>query len=75
MSRICFDPFQTALGIGNPKNTKSMVNSHRMPPVMWTGVRPNAEYAVRSGLRHIQFTVPVEEDGFIRLRMRILAES
>jgi DNA-binding beta-propeller fold protein YncE len=50
-------------GIGNPKNTKSLVNSHRMPPVMWTGVRPNAEYAVRSGMRHIQFIEPSEEDA------------
>ena len=50
-------------GIGNPKNTKSLVNSHRTAPVMWTGVRPDAEYAVRSGLRHIQFSVPVEEEA------------
>jgi len=28
---------------------------------MWTGVRPSAEYAVRSGLTHIQFTQPHEE--------------
>ncbi len=48
-------------GIGNPKNTKSLVNSHKLPPVMWTGVRPSAEYAVRSGMRHIQFSEPDEE--------------
>jgi cytochrome c peroxidase len=50
-------------GIGNPKNTRSMLNSHRLPPVMWTGVRPSAEYAVRSGMRHIQFMEPPEEDA------------
>jgi len=50
-------------GIGNPKNTRTMVNAHRLPPVMWTGVRPDAEYAVRSGIRHIQFLEPDEEDA------------
>jgi mono/diheme cytochrome c family protein len=50
-------------GIGNPKNTRSLVNSHLLPPVMWTGVRPSAGYAVRSGLRHIQFMEPPEEES------------
>lgn len=43
-------------GIGNPKNTKSLLFSHKTPPAMWTGVRDTAETAVRSGLRHILFT-------------------
>ncbi len=30
-------------GIGNPKNTKSLILSHRTPPVMSTGVRSLAE--------------------------------
>jgi YVTN family beta-propeller protein len=40
-------------GEGNPKNTKSMLLSHRTPPSMASGVRPTAEAAVRSGIHHI----------------------
>ena len=43
-------------GIGNPKNCKSMLLAHKTPPSMITGIRPNAETAVRAGFRHIQFT-------------------
>ena len=50
-------------GMGNPKQTKSMLLSHKTPPVMVTGVRPDAEYAVRSGLKYIQFAVRPEEDA------------
>ena len=50
-------------GIGNPKNTKSMLLAHKTPPAMMTGVRPDAETAVRSGIRHIQFAVRPEEDA------------
>lgn len=42
-------------GIGNPKNTRSLLNSHRTPPVMSTGARESAEIAVRSGMTHILF--------------------
>lgn len=49
-------------GLGNPKNTKSMLLSHQTPPVMSLGIRSNAEMAVRAGFRHIQFTVPDEEE-------------
>ena len=48
-------------GIGNPKNTKTMFLSHRTPPVMSLGIRPDAETAVRAGFRHIEFNEPVEE--------------
>lgn len=48
-------------GIGNPKNNKSLVWSHRTPPAMSTGVRETAETAVRSGIKHILFTVQPEE--------------
>jgi mono/diheme cytochrome c family protein len=48
-------------GIGNPKNTKSLLHSHRTPPAMSSGVRGTAEQAVRSGLRRILFAVPSEE--------------
>ncbi|UCD53564.1 MAG: c-type cytochrome [Phycisphaerales bacterium] len=50
-------------GIGNPKNTKSMLLAHQTPPAMITGARPNAESAVRAGFRHILFAVPKEEDA------------
>jgi cytochrome c peroxidase len=50
-------------GIGNPKNTKSLLLSHQTPPVMATGVRADAETAVRSGLRHIQFTTRPESEA------------
>ena len=50
-------------GIGNPKNTRSLLLSHQTPPVMWTGVRPNAETAVRSGFKYIQFAGIDEDDA------------
>ncbi|MCP4643498.1 MAG: cell surface protein, partial [bacterium] len=50
-------------GIGNPKQTKSMLYSHRTPPVMITGVRARAEVAVRAGLKHIQFAVREEVEA------------
>ena len=43
-------------GIGNPKNTKSLLLAHRTPPAMFLGVRTNAEAAVRAGIEHILFT-------------------
>lgn len=49
-------------GIGNPKNTRSMLLSHATPPVMSLGVRSNMETAARAGFVHIQFTVPATED-------------
>ncbi|HQE84007.1 MAG TPA: c-type cytochrome [Candidatus Hydrogenedentes bacterium] len=50
-------------GMGNPKNSKSLLLSHKTPPVMVTGVRDKAETAVRSGIRFIQFAVRPEEDA------------
>jgi hypothetical protein len=48
-------------GIGNPKDTKSLLYAHRTPPAMSLGVRETAETAVRAGIRHILFTEPTEE--------------
>lgn len=48
-------------GIGNPKNSKSMLFSHRTPPAMSMGVRETAETAVRAGVRNILFTVQPED--------------
>lgn len=42
-------------GIGTSKQAKSMVFSHRTPPVMVTGIRPDAETAVSAGMRFILF--------------------
>lgn len=50
-------------GLGNPKNTKSMLYTHVTPPCMITGIRPNAEVAVRAGIKHIQFANRKEEDA------------
>jgi mono/diheme cytochrome c family protein len=50
-------------GLGNPKQTKSLLYSHQTPPAMLSGVRANAEAAVRAGLKFIQFVVRPEEDA------------
>ena len=42
-------------GMGNPKNTKSLVLAQRTPPVMSTGVRATMEVAVQTGFTFIQF--------------------
>ncbi len=48
-------------GIGNPKNTRSMLWAHRTPPAMSLGVRGTAEVAVRAGFRYIKFLIVPEE--------------
>jgi DNA-binding beta-propeller fold protein YncE len=48
-------------GIGNPKNTKSLLLSHATPPAMSTGVRYTTEAAVRAGIQHILFATPSEK--------------
>lgn len=50
-------------GLGNPKNTKSLLLTHRTPPASAFGARADAETAVRAGIRHIQFSVRPEEDA------------
>jgi YVTN family beta-propeller protein len=50
-------------GLGNPKNTKSLLLAHQTPPAMITGVRENAEAAVRAGIQYIQFAVRPEEEA------------
>jgi YVTN family beta-propeller protein len=49
-------------GVGNPKNTKSMLLAHKTPPSMAEGVRPNAEAAVRAGMENILFASRPEEE-------------
>ncbi len=58
-------------GIGNPKNTRSIMLSHFTPPVMTLGIRKDAETAVRRGFKHIQFVMPDEQmaketDAYLR---------
>ncbi len=48
-------------GIGNPKNTKSLVLSEQTPPVMWSGVRARAKIAVVAGFHFINFYEATEE--------------
>ncbi|MFA7004367.1 MAG: cytochrome D1 domain-containing protein [Verrucomicrobiia bacterium] len=50
-------------GIGNPKNSKTMLLSHKTPPAMSMGVRDTAETAVRSGIKNILFAVRPEDDA------------
>ncbi|MGM9681280.1 MAG: c-type cytochrome [Eubacteriales bacterium] len=42
-------------GLGTSKQAKSMIYSHRTPPVMVTGIRPDAETAVAAGFKYICF--------------------
>ena len=50
-------------GMGNPRNTKSLMLSHMTPPAMITGVRERAEMAVRAGIKFILFAEKPEEDA------------
>ncbi|MCX8037679.1 MAG: c-type cytochrome [Candidatus Sumerlaeia bacterium] len=45
-------------GIGNTKNTKSLLGAPYTPPMMWRGVREDAAIAARAGIEHIQFAEP-----------------
>lgn len=49
-------------GLGNPKNSRSLVLSDRTPPMMSLGKRENLEAAVRAGFVHILFTEPSTHD-------------
>ncbi len=49
-------------GLGNPKNTRSMLYSDRTPPVMSLGVRSTMADAVQAGFVHILFTEPKPQD-------------
>ena len=50
-------------GPGTPKNTKSLLLSHRTSPAMSTGNIPNAETEVRKGLAHLLFSQRPEADA------------
>ncbi len=48
-------------GIGNPKDTRSLVLAYQTPPVMSLGVRATADIAVRSGIQNSLATALPEE--------------
>lgn len=48
-------------GMGNPKNTKTLLLSHQTPPCMISGIRKDAETAVRSGIQYILFAALTED--------------
>jgi len=50
-------------GLGNPKNASSLLLAHKTPPAMASGIRADAEEAVRAGITHIQFAVRPEADA------------
>ena len=50
-------------GMGNPKNTRSMLYTFQTPPVMSLAVRDSAKTAVRAGIRYIQFSQRPESDA------------
>jgi len=63
-------------GMGNPKNSKSLVWSHKTPPTMARGVRPDMETAAAAGFRFILFRVPeASEDKAVQAYLRSLAPA
>ncbi len=50
-------------GLGNPKNTRSLLYVFHSGPAMSLGVRENAAAAVRAGITHVLFAVRPEEDA------------
>jgi DNA-binding beta-propeller fold protein YncE/mono/diheme cytochrome c family protein len=61
-------------GLGNPKNTKSLLNATRTPPSMWLGVRANATVAIRAGFTHVQYlTVDDRTAGVVEAYLASLA--
>lgn len=50
-------------GMGNPKQSKSLVYCHLTPPAMSTGIRPGMKACNRKGITHIQFAERPEEDA------------
>jgi mono/diheme cytochrome c family protein len=49
-------------GLGNPKNTRSLLLVHEGGPAMSLGVRDSATAAVRAGIKGILFAVRPEDD-------------
>jgi YVTN family beta-propeller protein len=50
-------------GMGNPKSAKSMLYAHVTPPALIKGIRPDAETAVRAGMKFTLFAIRPEEES------------
>jgi YVTN family beta-propeller protein len=50
-------------GMGNPKSAKSMLYAHVTPPAMIKGIRPDAETAVRAGMKFTLFSIRPESES------------
>ena len=60
-------------GIGNPKQSRSLLYTHKTSPVMITGIRPSAEIAITKGFSHIQFhQVTPERDASVNEYLKSL---
>lgn len=60
-------------GVGNSKNCKSLLFSHVTPPSMISGIRADAETAVRKGFLFIQFhTIPEQEAEWVDAYLKAL---
>lgn len=60
-------------GIGNPKNTKSLLGADKRAPMMSHGVRPTFTTAVEAGFKHILFRQPsAEETAAVEAYLRSL---
>lgn len=49
-------------GIGNTKNTKSMLDVFDTPPAMWRGIRDDAHVGVVAGFKYIKFKEPTQQE-------------
>jgi len=49
-------------GIGNTKNTKSMLKVFDTPPAMWRGIREDAHVGIKAGFRFIKFKEPTQQE-------------
>ena len=54
-------------GVGNPKNTKSLLLATKTPPSMAEGVRVNSAEAVRAGMNNILFADQRPEEEYAAL--------
>ncbi len=49
-------------GIGNTKNTKSMLYVFDTPPAMWRGIRDDAHVGIKAGFKYIKFKEPTQQE-------------
>ncbi|MBN2442642.1 MAG: RICIN domain-containing protein [Spirochaetales bacterium] len=49
-------------GLGNYKNTKTLLNTYEYTPKTWRGIRPDAATSVNAGFLHAKFVVPTQQN-------------